>query len=64
MVSGKTKLLAVLGNPIKHSLSPVIHNAMLKKRLLDFVYIPLILTAISLFFIAIASFIIFSCLSF
>lgn len=41
MISGKTSLLAVLGNPITHSLSPKIHNAMLRELSLDYIYFPL-----------------------
>ena len=41
MISGNTQLLAVLGRPITHSLSPNIHNAMIQKLGLDIVYIPL-----------------------
>tara|TARA_E500000178_G_C16926761_1_gene709768 strand:+ start:253 stop:1104 length:852 start_codon:yes stop_codon:yes gene_type:complete len=48
VVSGKTLLLAVLGNPITHSLSPIIHNAMLDKLELDFKYIPLALKETSI----------------
>ncbi|MCI0365563.1 MAG: type I 3-dehydroquinate dehydratase, partial [Phycisphaerales bacterium] len=34
-----TKLLGVLGNPLGHSLSPVIHNRAFEKLNLDFVYL-------------------------
>jgi shikimate dehydrogenase len=39
-ISGKTKLLGVIGHPVEHSLSPVMHNAALAKLGLDYVYLP------------------------
>jgi len=38
-ISPKTKLCAVIGNPIAHSLSPALHNAAFRELGLDFVYI-------------------------
>jgi shikimate dehydrogenase len=38
-ISGKTKLCCVIGDPVEHSLSPVMHNAAFKELNLDFVYI-------------------------
>ncbi|HKW40053.1 MAG TPA: hypothetical protein VJN39_02275, partial [Gemmatimonadales bacterium] len=38
-VSAKTRLLAVLGDPIGHSLSPVMHNAAMRVLGLDAVYV-------------------------
>lgn len=40
MITGKTKLLGVIGNPIEHSLSPVMHNAALESLGADYVYLP------------------------
>jgi shikimate dehydrogenase len=37
-ITGKTKLLGVIGHPIAHSLSPVIHNAALQALASDYVY--------------------------
>lgn len=37
-ITGKTKLLGVIGHPIAHSLSPVIHNAALQAIASDYVY--------------------------
>lgn len=41
MLTGKTKNLAVIGCPIEHSLSPLMHNAALAEAGLDYVYIAL-----------------------
>ena len=41
MVTGKTKNLAVIGNPIAHSLSPMMQNAALEKAGLDYMYIAI-----------------------
>lgn len=38
-ISGKTKLYCIIGNPVEHSLSPVMHNAAFKELNLDFVYV-------------------------
>ncbi len=40
VTSGKTKVLAVIGHPIAHSLSPAMHNAALRALELDFAYVP------------------------
>ncbi len=41
LLSGTTKLLGVIGHPIAHSLSPLMHNAALTHLGLDYVYLPL-----------------------
>ncbi len=44
IVSGSTQLLGVIGCPIEHSLSPVMHNAALSalaQEVLPYVYVPL-----------------------
>jgi shikimate dehydrogenase len=41
MITGRTKLLGVLGAPIEHSLSPVLQNAALRTAGLDYVYVAL-----------------------
>jgi shikimate dehydrogenase len=41
LITGTTKLLGVIGDPIEHSLSPVMHNAAIAHMGLDFVYLPL-----------------------
>ena len=37
---GHTKVLGVLGHPITHSLSPVMHNAAIEALNIDYVYVP------------------------
>ena len=39
-VSGKTKLCGVIGDPIEHTMSPVMHNAAFEKLGLDYCYVP------------------------
>ncbi len=39
-VSGKTKICAIIGDPVEHSVSPAMHNAAFKKLGLDYVYVP------------------------
>lgn len=41
MIGGKTRLLAVIGHPVGHSLSPAMHNASFAAENLDFVYVAL-----------------------
>jgi shikimate dehydrogenase len=38
-ITGKTKLLGVIGDPVSHSLSPLIHNAALAQLGRDYVYV-------------------------
>ena len=45
MITGKTKLLGVIGYPITHSLSPIMHNAAIQainnqQNVIDYVYLP------------------------
>jgi shikimate dehydrogenase len=40
LITGKTKLLGVIGYPIEHSLSPVMHNAAIAQLGIDYVYLP------------------------
>ncbi len=41
MITGTTQLLGVIGHPIHHSLSPVMHNAAIAHLQADYVYLPL-----------------------
>jgi shikimate dehydrogenase len=38
-INAKTKILAVIGDPIEHSMSPLIHNAVIQSLGLNYVYI-------------------------
>ena len=38
MISGTTRVAAVIGSPVRHSLSPAIHNAAFAANGLDWVY--------------------------
>ena len=40
MITGKTQLLGVIGYPVEHSLSPVMHNAAIAHLAADYVYVP------------------------
>jgi len=39
MISSKTSFIALIGNPVSHSLSPIMQNAALKYLVLDLIYI-------------------------
>ena len=39
-ITGKTKVLGIIGDPVEHSLSPVMHNAAIAKLDLDYIYVP------------------------
>ena len=41
MISSKTSFLALIGNPVNHSLSPIMHNAAIKHLGLDLVYLAI-----------------------
>lgn len=41
MITGKTNCVGILGYPVGHSLSPVMHNAAFAQNQMDYVYIPL-----------------------
>ena len=40
IISGKTKICGVIGDPIEHTVSPMMHDAAFKKLGLDYIYIP------------------------
>jgi shikimate dehydrogenase len=39
-ISGKTKICAIIGDPIDHTMSPPMHNAAYKELGLDYIYLP------------------------
>ncbi|MBV9455874.1 MAG: quinate/shikimate dehydrogenase, partial [Rubrobacter sp.] len=41
MLTGKTKLLGIIGHPVEHSLSPYMHNAAFAADGADYVYIAM-----------------------
>lgn len=41
MYNGKTQLVGVIGHPVSHSLSPIMHNAVLANMGINAVYIPI-----------------------
>jgi shikimate 5-dehydrogenase len=40
MITGKTNVVGVIGDPVEHSLSPPMHNAAFKHLDMDYVYVP------------------------
>lgn len=40
LITGKTKLLGIIGDPIEHSLSPVMQNAAIAELGADYIYVP------------------------
>jgi shikimate dehydrogenase len=40
MITGKTQILGIIGYPVTHSLSPVMHNAAIEALKVDYAYIP------------------------
>ena len=39
-ISGKTMICGIIGDPIEHTMSPIMHNAAFKILELDYVYVP------------------------
>ncbi|MBE9531526.1 MAG: shikimate dehydrogenase, partial [Proteobacteria bacterium] len=44
MITSKTKLIAIFGDPIDQTLSPAIQNAAIAELGLDYVYVPFHIT--------------------
>lgn len=40
VISGKTKLCGLIGDPVEHTMSPVMHNAAFRELGLDYLYLP------------------------
>ncbi|NET31771.1 MAG: shikimate dehydrogenase [Cyanothece sp. SIO1E1] len=55
MITGTTKLLGVIGDPVEHSLSPIMHNAAIAHLQANYIYLPLPVKAADLA-VAIAGF--------
>ncbi len=45
MISGKTKITGIFGDPIEHTLSPLLHNSAFRELGLDYCYIPFLVKA-------------------
>ncbi len=41
MITGKTRVFALVGHPIRHSLSPAMHNELFRRKGIDAVYVAL-----------------------
>lgn len=48
VVNGKTGVCAIIGDPVEHSLSPIMHNAAFKKLGLNLVYVAFTVTSTEL----------------
>lgn len=48
-IHGKTKVCGLVGNPIEHTLSPMIHNQLAKKTGTDLVYVPFLVQSEGLY---------------
>ncbi|HEX9975695.1 MAG TPA: shikimate dehydrogenase, partial [Dehalococcoidales bacterium] len=40
IVSGKTRICGLIGDPVEHSMSPAMQNAAFRKLELDYIYVP------------------------
>jgi len=40
VISGKTRICGVIGDPIEHTMSPAMHNAAFLEKGIDFLYVP------------------------
>ncbi|WP_414469389.1 shikimate dehydrogenase [Methanobacterium sp. ACI-7] len=40
MITSKTKVVGIIGDPVEHSLSPLMHNAAFRHLGLDYIYVP------------------------
>lgn len=39
-VTGKTRLIGIIGNPVEHSVSPMLHNSLCRQLGIDVIYVP------------------------
>ncbi len=40
VISGKTRLCGIIGDPVEHTMSPVMHNAAFREMGVDYLYVP------------------------
>ncbi|MDD5039458.1 MAG: shikimate dehydrogenase [Dehalococcoidales bacterium] len=40
IISGKTTICGIIGDPVEHSMSPVMHNAAFRETDIDYLYVP------------------------
>ncbi len=40
MITGKTNVVGIIGDPVEHSMSPLMHNAAFRYLNLDYIYVP------------------------
>jgi len=40
VISGRTRLCGIIGDPIEHTMSPVMHNAAFERMGIDYLYVP------------------------
>ncbi len=40
VVSGKTRVCGLIGDPVEHTMSPVMHNAAFRELGIDYLYVP------------------------
>jgi shikimate dehydrogenase len=48
IISGKAKVCGIIGDPVEHTMSPIMHNAAFSELGLDFVYLPFLVKKESL----------------
>jgi shikimate dehydrogenase len=41
VISGKTQVCGIIGDPVEHTISPAMHNAAFTLTELDYIYVPL-----------------------
>ncbi len=44
MINGNTKVLGLIGNPVTHTLSPLIHNSLAKMMDMNLIYVPFLVS--------------------
>ena len=49
MITGKTNVFGIIGDPVEHSLSPGMHNAAFNSIGLDHIYVPVSYTHLDVY---------------